>query len=126
VISLNQANIAVSRLAALAYYPQEVIARSEIAAMLVRMVSTPEQLEWLVRQFIDHVGEWKGPRELRAVFCTKFKPADRIEEWSGLSGYTASDSESAHAFTSEEFKTLDGSFDPASALGRNAAIKKLQ
>jgi hypothetical protein len=48
-------------------------------ALLERMATTPEQVDWLVRAMIDQVGEWQGPTELRGVFCTKYSPKDGIE-----------------------------------------------
>lgn len=44
------------------------------------MVSSSEQLEWLVRTMLTHYNEWPGPMELRAVFCTAFFPADGIQK----------------------------------------------
>jgi hypothetical protein len=47
--------------------------------LLGRMVSTPAQLGWLVTTLIDRIGTYAGPDQIRAVFCTKFKPKDGIE-----------------------------------------------
>lgn len=96
MISIRDANTAVARLAVLTYYPQEPVARAEIARMLLKMVNTTEQLEWLVQTFVNHIGTWPGAKELRGVFCTQFKPADGIEESSTLAGFTALDSESGY------------------------------
>jgi hypothetical protein len=106
------------RLAALRFFPSEPGARAEIAGLLMRIVVKPEQLEWLVRTMIDQVGEWKGTRELRAVFCTRFKPADGIEEWSQISGFTAIDSENSFYLEDSARKKLAGESPRTNALRR--------
>jgi len=70
---------AAERLSILRYYPTGEKARDEIALVLKRLCSTPAQLEWLVRQMIDGVGEWRGPVDLRRVYAQRFKPADGVE-----------------------------------------------
>lgn len=70
---------AVQSLGALRFFPSDEGARLEIMRLLERMVSTPEQLAWLVRTMVDEVGEWQGPKELRGVYCTRFAPGDGID-----------------------------------------------
>lgn len=78
--AIGQAIIkAVGELAILRYFPADPVAREGIMRLLERMVSTPEQLRWLVDMMVDQVGEWQGPRELRGVFCTRYQPADGLE-----------------------------------------------
>src|SRR5690349_14533330 len=89
----DQIGFAVQRLSALTHFPANTYAHEEIMRLIFRMVGTVDQLEWLVRTMIDRVGEWKGPRELRAIFCTRFAPLDGIEEWSSVPGFTPADSE---------------------------------
>ncbi|TXH41277.1 MAG: hypothetical protein E6Q97_37910 [Desulfurellales bacterium] len=38
-----------------------------------------KQLQWLVETVVDNYNEWPGPQEVRAVFCTRYKPADGVE-----------------------------------------------
>jgi len=121
VITPEQASGAVARLAVLTHFPSEAIARAELARMLLRMVSTGEQLEWLVRAFVDHVGAWHGPREVRAVFCTRFKPADGVEEWSAIPGFTAADAESAYLERVEPVKRIE-----AESPRANDGLSRLQ
>lgn len=71
--------VAVRRLAVLKFFPSDAVVRQEIMALLDRLVSTPEQLEWLVSALINEVGEWPGPKEVRGIFCTRFRPKDGIE-----------------------------------------------
>src|SRR5690348_14509423 len=90
----NEIVQAVARMTALSMFPNNPAAHKEIMRMLDRMVSTSEELEWLVATMIDRVGEWKGTAELRGVFCTRFRPKDGIERWSTIPGFTPEDSES--------------------------------
>lgn len=70
---------AVRRMSILKYFPSDEVARVEIMRLLDRLVSTPEQLDWLVNALIDEVGEWPGPKEVRGIFCTRFPPKDGVE-----------------------------------------------
>lgn len=95
MITEAQACEAMQSLAAMKYFPSDPYARAEIGSMLERMVSTAEQLQWLVETMIDNVREWPGPAEMRGIFCTRFKPRDGKEAWCSIPGFTASDSEAA-------------------------------
>lgn len=61
------------------YFPTEAGSRVALMKLLDRMVSTPEQLVWLVNTLVDRIGTYAGPDQIRAVFCTKFRPKDSIE-----------------------------------------------
>jgi hypothetical protein len=75
----DQITNAVAALGALSFFPSDAPARAAIMQLIERMVYTKEQLDWLVTTMIDRVGEWKNPKEMRGVFCSRFKPADGIE-----------------------------------------------
>jgi hypothetical protein len=38
-----------------------------------------EQLRWLKETLLNHYDEWPGPKTIRAIWCTRYKPADGIE-----------------------------------------------
>ncbi len=95
MISNEQASSAVVRMSVLKFFPADDYVRLEIARVLLRMVSCTADLEFLVREMIDKVREWPGPYEMRAIFCTKRRPADGVEAWSSISGYTPDDLEMA-------------------------------
>ncbi len=63
----------------LKFFPSDAQARIGIAEQLAGMCSTEDQLRWLVRVVPTIYNEWPGVRELRGVFCMKFKPRDGIE-----------------------------------------------
>jgi hypothetical protein len=63
----------------LKFFPTEPAARVELAKLVGQMATTHEQVEWLVARTIALCNEWPGPRTLRQIFCSKFKPRDGIE-----------------------------------------------
>src|SRR5262249_35970800 len=93
MLTHEQAAQGAARLAVCKGYPNDPIVRAEVADMLMEMVEHPDQLEWLLKTMRDCVGDWPGPRELRAVYSYKFRPLDGNEAWSALPGFTAADSE---------------------------------
>ena len=54
--------------------------------MAGRMASSEEEIEWLVdRMTISGLySEWPGPGEMRACFCSKFRPKDGISATSSV------------------------------------------
>jgi hypothetical protein len=53
------------------------------------MCSSPAEIAWLACEMVNVVGEWNGPKELRGVFCSRYRPADGIEMDSTHPAYTA-------------------------------------
>ena len=68
----------------LKFFPSDDQARIGIAAALAAFVTTEEQLRWIVQVVPTKYSEWPGVKELRAVFCMKFRPADGIEVFSDI------------------------------------------
>ncbi len=70
----------VGRLALLKFFPaSDIVARAVVMTELMEICETDEQVDWLGKRMSALYTEWPGLRELRAVFCSKFKPADGIE-----------------------------------------------
>ena len=61
--------------------------------LLHSMVGTVQQLDWLVAALVNEVGEWPGPKELKAIYCTHFKPVDGVEVDCTTRGFTGADCE---------------------------------
>ena len=91
----------------LSFYPSDPQAQAAIMALLVRMVPNREALEWLTNAMVDRVGVWKGPMELRAVLCTRWRPADGVEADSSIPGFRPSDSEVRYIEQHEERMRLE-------------------
>lgn len=74
-----------AELGMLKYFPAGPEAQAGLLRMVCEMLDTKthvppeEQAEWLVKRTLALYNEWPGPRELRAVFCSRFRPADGIE-----------------------------------------------
>lgn len=90
----------------LRYFPSDAGARAGIMGVLARMVETVEGLQWLVRTMVDEVGEWQGPKELRGVYCTRFRPADGIEAWCAQGKFSAEAIEGRAALESAGYRSL--------------------
>jgi hypothetical protein len=70
----------IGRLALMKFFPaSDVVARATVMAELMEMCANDEQVEWIGKRMSALYTEWPGLRELRAVFCSKFKPRDGIE-----------------------------------------------
>ena len=84
-------NEAVDALEMLEYFPKE--ARGAVMTLLRSMVPHEQALDWLVAECVNHIGKWPGPAELRGLLCTRYDPADGIDTWCSLPGYSAADAE---------------------------------
>jgi hypothetical protein len=74
----------VRRLTLMAYFPAGEDIRQELADAVTEFAETDEQLDWLGRQMQIRYPQWPGIRELRACFCSKFKPKDGISVFSAV------------------------------------------
>ena len=108
--------------ATLPYFPHE--SRAAIVALLVRMVPHRRALRWLVGEFMNHIGKWHGPAELRGVLCYRFDPEDGIDQWSSLPGYSAEDGE-ARALAEHEQRKMQDSVGGYIAPESGELIKQL-
>jgi hypothetical protein len=101
MISNDQALVAVARMGGIRFFPSGDIERMEIAKILCAMVNWPPEkilrrydtyppsiipyvepearLEWLVQTMNNHVSEWCGIAEMRAIFDKKFRSADGVK-----------------------------------------------
>ena len=70
---------AIAQFGMLRFFPADEFAKAAVMQLLERMATDAEQVNWLVRTILENYDEWPGPRELRAVYCTRFKPADGVE-----------------------------------------------
>ena len=69
----------------LKFFPSDPDARLGIAQEIASMASNEAQVEWLVAQVAKIYTEWPGALEIRAVFCTHYRPADGAEASLGTS-----------------------------------------
>lgn len=69
----------IMELSVLKFFPSEAPARMALVRMAGEMAASEDQIRWLVKRCLVLYNEWPGPRELRALFCARFKPRDGIE-----------------------------------------------
>lgn len=87
MINVKRASESIGKLAILKFFPADDVARAEILKLICEMTTTNEQIDWLVNRARSLWNEWEGPRELRAIMCSKFRPADGIEVYSQLAQF---------------------------------------
>lgn len=66
-------------MAAMKFYPGDIDARIAIAEELAYMAKNEEQIRFVVRRALGLYSEWPGIREIRALFCSRYRPADGVE-----------------------------------------------
>lgn len=75
----------VGRLGALRFFPSDPAAREPIVDLLMQMCETEFQAAWLVRRMTSGIyNEWPGLQEMRACYCSRFKPKDGLEQHSSV------------------------------------------
>lgn len=75
----EDASVIVEIFSAMRFFPSAEGARIAIGTQIQSMCSDVKQAAWLANRVLTLYGEWPGLREIRAVLCSKFKPADGIE-----------------------------------------------
>ena len=74
MITKDQALEAVALMAICKFFPASDVQFAQIAAMLVEMVNSKSELDWLVREQCKL--DWQGPHELRLLFLSHFRARD--------------------------------------------------
>jgi hypothetical protein len=106
---------AVGRLSAIPFFPAGEFAVLEIMRQLEAMIGdeviggfAPQQrLDWLVTAAVNVMRRWGGISELRGILCSRWKPADGIEAYSSLPGYSPEDSESRAMAERRAFRAIE-------------------
>jgi len=70
------------------FFPQEQSAQLMIANEFMRFVGTKGQLEWFTPVAISKVAKYEGLPAFRALFCTRFEPADGEQASVIFTGYS--------------------------------------
>ena len=79
MVNVKAASKIISELTLMRFFPSEDPARTALVRIICEMAESEDQIRWLVGRMINLYPEWPGPREMRACFCSKFKPKDGIE-----------------------------------------------
>lgn len=86
-----------ARLTLLKYFPADPIARAMVVDFMAKLTGQKDRLEWLIAALVNHVGEWPGPKEVRGILCSRYKPADGVEAECSVPGFTAGEIEGGNA-----------------------------
>lgn len=78
MVDVARATKIIAKLTMLKFFPSDPAGQKAIVEMACKMASSTEQVEWLVSQMTAWYSDWPGPREMRAVFCQRFRPADGV------------------------------------------------
>lgn len=84
MIDVRKAAEDLAALSVLKFFPSDDVARTAILGIVCGMAENNEQVRWLVKRTIALHNEWPGPKELRAVFCSRHKPKDGINAYSAI------------------------------------------
>jgi hypothetical protein len=101
-ITTEDLGIAVRRLKQMRFFPNDAGMEGELMIELVSMCHDAERLMWLTRRAIRLFPDWCGVGELRALYSSRWRPADGARTFSaiyhateGSDGYPAGDTEGA-------------------------------
>jgi hypothetical protein len=66
-------------MAALKFFPGDPEVKATIAEIVMELANTREEAIWLGKRMVALFNEWPGPIEMRATFCSKYRPRDGHE-----------------------------------------------
>jgi len=84
VLSPEEAVVVRDQFSLMKFFPSDPGAKAALSRLLQRMCRSFEEAQWLVDRALDVYGDWPGTSELRALYCSRFKPMDGIEAYSAL------------------------------------------
>jgi signal transduction histidine kinase len=77
----------------ISFFPSTLEAKTIIVTEIYNFVGTVEQLEWFKGACIRQMTKWEGVPTLRAIFCTRYAPADGLPATVELPGYSSDEQE---------------------------------
>src|SRR5215831_19020667 len=75
---------AVAKLGLMAFFPGDPDTRGALIHVLMELVETEDQLAWLIERALKLYSRWPGVGEIRALYCSRFKPKDGAEAYSEM------------------------------------------
>lgn len=86
MITANACVRALDRMAAgLKFFPADEGVREVIAEELGAICSNDSELDWLARRMVNLYRDgWPGTEEMRACFCSRYKPRDKREVFTAV------------------------------------------
>ena len=121
------ASAAVAKMALMAFFPSDPDIRAALITVFMEMVETDEQMEWLGNRALRMFARWPGVAEIRALYCSRYKPKDGLEGYSEIypEGFPAERKEPEPVrLPGGRVVTRDADLD--AKITQAAAVKKLQ
>jgi hypothetical protein len=78
------------------FFPKSLIAQTYVAQYIHEFVDTEEHLDWFISAAIAQFPAFEGLPALRALYNTRFAPADGIMPTVELRGYTTAELEARY------------------------------
>ena len=75
---------AVAKLGLMAFFPSDPEVRVALVPILMDMIDTKEQLDWLTSRALKLYPRWPGVSDIRALYCSRYKPKDGEEAYSEI------------------------------------------
>ncbi len=119
MVNVKRAAQELSKLSLMKFFPSDQNAKAALLELVCAMASDNDKIEWLVRRALAIFSEWPGPRELRALYCSRWPPTDGVEAYSML--YPAD--ESGGGFPRDP--ALPPASEPFVPIGREEARRLL-
>jgi hypothetical protein len=82
MLSPEEAVVVRDQFSLMKFFPSDPGAKAALSRLLQRMCGSFVEAQWLVDTALDVYSDWPGTSELRALYCSRFKPTDGIEAYS--------------------------------------------
>lgn len=83
-MNFDTINLLVASMGSIPFFPGDPAARAAIVETIADMAETEDQVRWLTKRMRQLYSTWPGEVELRACFCSRFRPRDGIEAHSAV------------------------------------------
>ena len=84
MMNFDTINGLVASMGGMKFFPSDPAARAAIVETVGDMAENEEQVRWLTKRMRVLYAEWPGEIELRACFCSRFRPRDGISKYSSV------------------------------------------
>ena len=84
MMNFDTINGLVASMGGMKFFPSDPAARAAIVETVGDMAENEEQVRWLTKRMRSMYAEWPGEIELRACFCSRFRPRDGINRCSSV------------------------------------------
>jgi hypothetical protein len=84
MMNFDTINVLVASMGGMKFFPSDPAARAAVVETVSEMAETEDQVRWLTRRMRILYAEWPGEAELRACFCSRFRPRDGITRYSSV------------------------------------------